>query len=120
MEQALERAEQVQRALDQSLTTIALCDKELKDIRQILNKTIETGKGANQWIETLGRQVTESQTVIATYEEKFARTIPTEGLTEDALEILHVGSPLPMTEPILSASGKSRRPLPNVEKVRVA
>jgi chromosome segregation ATPase len=88
MEQALERAEQVQRALDQSLTTIALCDKELKDIRQILNKTIETGKGANQWIETLGRQVTESQTVIATYEEKFARTIPTEGLTEDALATL--------------------------------
>src|ERR1700751_170016 len=28
-----------------------------------------------------------------------------------------VGSPLPMTEPILSALGKSRRPLPDVEEL---
>ena len=33
-------------------------------------------------------------------------------------KILHVRSPLPMMEPILSASRKSCRPLPNVEKLR--
>src|SRR5437660_324002 len=32
-------------------------------------------------------------------------------------KILHVGSPLPMTKPILSASAEEPRPLPDVEKV---
>src|SRR5437588_1903869 len=33
-------------------------------------------------------------------------------------KILHVGSPLPMTKPILSASAEEPRPLPDVEKRR--
>src|SRR6266699_2786369 len=32
-------------------------------------------------------------------------------------KILHVGSPLPMTKPILSASAEEPRPLPDVEKL---
>src|SRR5437588_11833185 len=32
-------------------------------------------------------------------------------------KILHVGSPLPMTKPILSASAEEPRPLPDVEEV---
>src|SRR5437660_7707884 len=32
-------------------------------------------------------------------------------------KILHVGSPLPMTKPILSASAEEPRPLPDVETV---
>src|SRR5205823_12984954 len=35
-------------------------------------------------------------------------------------KILHVGSPLPMTKPILSASAEEPRPLPDVEKLSVA
>jgi hypothetical protein len=42
LKQAREREAQLQRALDQAKTTIALRDKELKDIRQVLNKTAET------------------------------------------------------------------------------
>jgi chromosome segregation ATPase len=39
--QAREREVQLQRALDQAMTTIAQRDKELKDIRQLLSKTAE-------------------------------------------------------------------------------
>lgn len=88
MEQAREREAQLQRDLDQSMTAIALRDKELKDIRQILKKTAETGKGDRLSVETFGRQVTELQTAIAAYREKLARTISTDGLNEDALATL--------------------------------
>jgi K+/H+ antiporter YhaU regulatory subunit KhtT len=82
MEQALEHEAQLQRALDQSMTAIALRDKELKDIRQILNETAETEKGGRQSIEAFGRQVTELQTSIAAYAEKLTRTISTDGRHE--------------------------------------
>jgi chromosome segregation ATPase len=45
---AREREAQLQLALDQAKTTIAQRDKELKDTRQILNKTAETEKGSRQ------------------------------------------------------------------------
>jgi DNA repair exonuclease SbcCD ATPase subunit len=56
--QAQEREAQLQRALDQSVATIALRDKELKAARQILDKTMETQKGGRQSIEALNKQVT--------------------------------------------------------------
>jgi hypothetical protein len=90
MEKALEHEAQLQRALDQSMAAIALRDKELKDIGQVLNKTAETEKGGRQSIEAFGRQVTELQTAIAACEEKLARTISTDGLGEDALATLSI------------------------------
>ena len=90
MEKALEHEAQLQRALDQSMAAIALRDKELKDIRQVLNKTAETEKGGRQSIEAFGRQVTELQTAIAACEKKLARTISTDGLGEDALATLSI------------------------------
>jgi DNA repair exonuclease SbcCD ATPase subunit len=44
LKQAGERETQLQRDLDQAKTTMAQPDKELKDIRQILNKNAETEK----------------------------------------------------------------------------
>ena len=90
LEQTREREAQLQRGLDQAKTTIAQRDKELKDIRQILNKTAETEKGGRQLIEVFDRQVTELQTAIAAYEEKLARAIPTDGLGEHALAALGI------------------------------
>ncbi len=88
MEEAVQREAQLQRALDQSMTAIAVRDKELKDNRQILNKTAETEKGSRQSIVAFGRQVTELKTTIAACEEKLARTISTDGLNDDALATL--------------------------------
>ena len=90
LKQTREREAQLQRGLDQAETTIAQRDKELKDIRQILNKTAETEEGGRQLIEAFDRQVTELQTAIAAYEEKLARTIPTDGLGEHALAALGI------------------------------
>src|SRR3984893_5151464 len=90
LKQAREREAQLQRALDQAKTTIAQRDKELKDTRQILNKTAETEKGSRQSIEAFNRQITDLQLAIAAYEEKLARTISTDGLGEDALAVLSI------------------------------
>jgi len=90
LEQTRERQAQLRRGLDQAKTTIAERDKELKDIRQILNKTAETEKGGRQLIEAFDRQVTELQTAIAAYEEKLTRTIPTDGLGDHALAALGI------------------------------
>jgi hypothetical protein len=90
MEQALEREAELQHALDQSMTAVALRDKELKDIRKILKKTAEMEKGDRQSVEAFGRQVTELQTTIAAYGENLARTISTDGLNEDALATLSI------------------------------
>jgi hypothetical protein len=79
LRQAQEREAQVQRILEQR-------DKELKDIRQVLNKTAETQKGSHQSLVAFDRQVTELQLVIAAYEERLTRTISTDGLGEQALE----------------------------------
>jgi hypothetical protein len=76
--------------LDQAKTTIAERDKELKDIRQILNKTAEAEKGGRQLIEAFDRQVTQLQAAIAAYEEKLARTIPADGLGDQALAALGI------------------------------
>jgi hypothetical protein len=65
-------------------------DKELKDIRQTLNKTAETAKGSRQLIDAFDKQVTELQLAITAYEEKLARTIPTNGLSEHALAALGI------------------------------
>ena len=83
LKQAREREAQLQRAFDQAKTTIAQRDKELKDIRQILNKTAETEKGNRQSIEAFNRQITELQLAIK-------RTISTEGLGEHALAVLSI------------------------------
>jgi DNA repair exonuclease SbcCD ATPase subunit len=89
--QATEREAQLQRALDQAKTTIAQRDKDLKDLRQILNKTAETEKGSRQAIEAFDRQVTELQLAIAAYKEKqLTRTISTDGLDEHALAVLSI------------------------------
>ena len=88
LEQTRERQAQLQRGLDQAKTTIAERDKELKDIRQILNKTAEAEKGGRQLIEAFDRQVTQLQAAIAAYEEKLARTIPADGLGDQALAAL--------------------------------
>jgi septal ring factor EnvC (AmiA/AmiB activator) len=90
LEQTRAREAQLQRGLDQAKTTIAERDKELKDIRQTLNKTAEREKGGRQLIEAFDKQVTELQLAIAAYEEKLARTIPTDGLGEHALAALGI------------------------------
>ena len=90
LEQTRERQAQLQRGLDQAKTTIAQRDKELKDIRQILNKTAEAEKGGRQLIEAFDRQVTQLQAAIAAYEEKLARTIPADGLGDQALAALGI------------------------------
>ena len=90
LKQAREREVELQRALDEAKTTIAQRDKELKDIRQILNKTAETAKGNRQSIEALNRQITELQLAIAAYDEKLTRTISTDGLGEHALAVLSI------------------------------
>ena len=90
IEQTRERQAQLQRGLDQAKTTIAERDKELKDIRQILNKTAEAEKGGRQLIEAFDRQVTQLQAAIAAYEEKLARTIPADGLGDQALAALGI------------------------------
>jgi septal ring factor EnvC (AmiA/AmiB activator) len=90
LEQTRERQAQLQRGLDQAKTTIAERDKELKDIRQILNKTAEAEKGGRQLIEAFDRQVTQLQAAIAAYEEKLARTIPADGLGDQALAALGI------------------------------
>jgi DNA repair exonuclease SbcCD ATPase subunit len=86
--QARDREAQLQRALDEAKTTIAQRDKELKDIRQILNKTAETEKGSCQSIEALNRQIAELQLAIADYNEKLTHTISADGLGEHALAVL--------------------------------
>jgi DNA repair exonuclease SbcCD ATPase subunit len=88
LEQTRERQAQLRRGLDQAKTTIAERDKELKNIRQILNKTAEAEKGGRQLIEAFDRQVTQLQAAIAAYEEKLARTIPADGLGDQALAAL--------------------------------
>jgi septal ring factor EnvC (AmiA/AmiB activator) len=90
LEQTRKRQAQLQRGLDQAKTTIAERDKELKDIRQILNKTAEAEKGGRQLIEAFDRQVTQLQAAIAAYEEKLARTIPADGLGDQALAALGI------------------------------
>jgi septal ring factor EnvC (AmiA/AmiB activator) len=90
LEQTRAREAQLQRGLDQAKTTIAERDKALKDIRQTLNKTAEREKGGRQLIEAFDKQVTELQLAIAAYEEKLARTIPTDGLGEHALAALGI------------------------------
>jgi septal ring factor EnvC (AmiA/AmiB activator) len=90
LEQTRERQAQLRRGLDQAKTTIAERDKELKDIRQILNKTAEAEKGGRQLIEAFDRQVTQLQAAIAAYEEKLARTIPADGLGDQALAALGI------------------------------
>jgi len=90
LKQEREREAQLQRALDQAKTTIAQRDKELKDIRQILNKTGETEKASRQSIQAFNRQITELQFAIATCNEKLTRTISTDGLSEHALAVLSI------------------------------
>jgi septal ring factor EnvC (AmiA/AmiB activator) len=90
LKQAREREAQLQRALDQAKTTIAQRDKELKDTRQILNKTAETEKAGRQSIEAFNRQITDLQLAMAAYKEKLAHTISTDGLGEDALAVLSI------------------------------
>jgi hypothetical protein len=90
LKQARAREAQLQSALDQTKTTIAQRDKELKDIRKILNKTAETEKGSRQSIEAFNRQITELQLAIAAYDEKLTRTISTDGLGEPALAVLSI------------------------------
>jgi septal ring factor EnvC (AmiA/AmiB activator) len=90
LEQTRERQAQLRRGLDQAKTTIAERDKELKNIRQILNKTAEAEKGGRQLIEAFDRQVTQLQAAIAAYEEKLARTIPADGLGDQALAALGI------------------------------
>jgi hypothetical protein len=72
------------------MTTIALRDKELKDIHQILKKTAETEKGSRQSIEAYNRRVTELQLVNAAHQEELTRTVSTDGLSEDALAALNI------------------------------
>jgi len=90
LEQTRERQAELRRGLDQAKTTIAERDKELKDIRQILSKTAEAEKGGRQLIEAFDRQVTQLQAAIAAYEEKLARTIPADGLGDQALAALGI------------------------------
>jgi hypothetical protein len=90
LEQAQEREVQLQRTLDQAMATIEQRDKELKDIRRVLNKTAESQKGSHQSIETFKKQVTELQLTIAAHEGKLARTISTAGLGEPALSALGI------------------------------
>src|SRR4029077_15510432 len=90
LKQAGEREAQLQSALDQAKTTIAQRATELKDIRQILNKTAETEKGSRQSIEVLNKQIAQLQSTIATYNEKLTRTISTDGLGEPALAVLSI------------------------------
>ena len=80
LKQAREREAQLQRTLDQAKATIAQRDKELRDIRQILNKTAETEKGSRQSIEAFNRQVPELELAITAYKEKITRMISTDGL----------------------------------------
>jgi chromosome segregation ATPase len=87
-EQAQEREAQLQCSLDQATATIAHRDKELKAIRQVLNKTIETQKDGRQSVETLNRHVAELRLAIAAHEEELARTMPIDGLGEHALSAL--------------------------------
>ena len=90
LEQVLNREAQLQRDLDYANAAIAQRDKELKDFRQVLNKTAETEKGSRQSVEAFSRQVTELQSAIVAHEEMLARTISTDGLEEDALAALGV------------------------------
>jgi septal ring factor EnvC (AmiA/AmiB activator) len=103
LKQAREREAQLQPALDQAKTTIAQRDKELKDIRQILNKTAETEKGSRQSIEALNRQISELQLAIAAYKEKLTRTISTDGLGKDALAV-----PLAIARPMLKPPSQNK------------
>lgn len=90
LKQVLNREAQLQRDLDYANAAIAQRDKELKDFRQVLNKTAETEKGSRQSVEAFSRQVTELQSAIVAHEEMLARTISTDGLEEDALAALGV------------------------------
>jgi hypothetical protein len=90
LKQVREREAQLQRALDQAKTTIALREEELKDIRQVLNKTAEAEKGSRQAIEAFDREVTELQLAIAACKEKLTCTISTDGLGEHALAVLSI------------------------------
>jgi septal ring factor EnvC (AmiA/AmiB activator) len=90
LKQAREREAQLQRTLDQAKATIAQRDKELRDIRQILNKTAETEKGSRQSIEALNRQVPELELAITAYKEKITRMISTDGLGGHELVILSI------------------------------
>lgn len=90
LKQAREREAQLQCALDQAKTTIALRDKELKDIRQVLNKTAEAEKRSRQAIEAFDRKVIELQLAIAACREKLTCTISTDGLGEHALAVLSI------------------------------
>jgi len=56
----------------------------------ILNKTAEAEKGGRHLIEAFDRQVTQLQAAIAAYEEKLARTIPADGLGDQALAALGI------------------------------
>jgi hypothetical protein len=87
---ALEREARLQRALDQSTTTIVQRDKELKDNQKVLNKTAEAEKGNSQLVEALNRQVTELQLAVVAYKQELSRTISTNGLGEDALAALQI------------------------------
>jgi hypothetical protein len=88
--QAKECGAQLQRTLDQSMTTIAQRDKELRSIRQVLNATVETQKGGRHSIEVLNQQVAELRLTIAAHEKELTRRVPTDGLDEHALSALSV------------------------------
>jgi hypothetical protein len=99
LRQAHLREAELRRTLEQAATTVAQRDKELKDIRRVLNKTAETQEGSRQSIEAFDRRVaglllalaaSEEELVrtTAACEEKLARTISTDGLGEQALAVL--------------------------------
>jgi septal ring factor EnvC (AmiA/AmiB activator) len=90
LKQAREREAQLQLALDQAKATIAQRDKELKDIRQILNKTAETEKDSRQSIEAFNRQVPELELAITAYKEKVTSMISTDGLGGHELVVLSI------------------------------
>jgi len=90
LKQAQEREAQLRRALDQAKATIAQRDKELKDIRQILNKTAETEKDSRQSIEAFNRQVPELELAITAYKEKVTSMISTDGLGGHELLVLSI------------------------------
>jgi len=90
LKQAQEREAQLRRALDQAKATIAQRDKELKDIRQILNKTAETEKDSRQSIEAFNRQVPELELAITAYKEKVTSVISTDGLGGHELLVLSI------------------------------
>jgi hypothetical protein len=76
--------------LDQAKITVAQGNKELEEIRQVLNKNAETEKGCRRSIEALNRQITELQLAVAAYNEKLTCTISTDGLGKHALEVLSI------------------------------